>query len=151
MLSTIDAANSLEEIEGATVETVQRKRLDDYAIDTVGFVKIDVEGHEDAVLQGAHDTLARTRPRVLIEAEERHRPGATAGVASFFQSLNYSGFFLLAGRLRPISEFEPATHQNAAQLDAEGRRVGTYINNFVFLPVEDIGSVPSSYQAPPTR
>src|SRR5271170_7723476 len=54
---------------------VKAARLDDVYDGDVGFIKIDVEGHEEAVLEGARSTVARNRPRMLIEIEERHAPG----------------------------------------------------------------------------
>ena len=56
------------------------KRLDDQHLDNVGLIKIDVEGHELAVLHGAADTLTRNRPAVVVEAEERHHPNAVAEI-----------------------------------------------------------------------
>ena len=41
---------------------VETRRLDDEGIDEVGFIKIDVEGHEFAVLDGAAETIRRDRP-----------------------------------------------------------------------------------------
>src|SRR5258708_18358763 len=35
------------------------------------------------VLQGAHDLLARSRPVFLVEAEDRHRAGASRSVFQF--------------------------------------------------------------------
>jgi len=53
------------------VEHVQAMALDDYVtergLDRVDLLKIDVEGHEDAVLRGARRLLARDRPAVLCE------------------------------------------------------------------------------------
>ncbi|MBA2746049.1 MAG: FkbM family methyltransferase, partial [Flavisolibacter sp.] len=37
-----------------------------------GFIKIDVEGHELQVIQGARDTLTTHHPGLLVEAEARH-------------------------------------------------------------------------------
>jgi FkbM family methyltransferase len=49
---------------------VPTRRLDDY-IKTLGrepdFIKIDVEGQELAVLEGAHSTLATVKPILLVE------------------------------------------------------------------------------------
>lgn len=39
----------------------------DYAWDRVDFVKLDVDGNEHRVLAGAGETLARFRPRLLVE------------------------------------------------------------------------------------
>jgi FkbM family methyltransferase len=37
-----------------------------HQLQTLGFVKLDIEGAEPAAVQGAHDTLARHRPRLAI-------------------------------------------------------------------------------------
>ena len=49
-----------------TVE-VTVNRLDDYEFERVDFVKIDVEGYEWFVLQGAQATIARERPLLQLE------------------------------------------------------------------------------------
>nr|QIY97407.1 FkbM family methyltransferase [Streptomyces sp. S1D4-11] len=41
-------------------------------IEKVGFVKADVEGAELGVLEGAHETLLKHRPPLLLEVEDRH-------------------------------------------------------------------------------
>jgi FkbM family methyltransferase len=52
---------------GRKTERVQTKRLDDYDFDRVDFVKIDVEGYEWFVLQGAEQTIQRERPLLQLE------------------------------------------------------------------------------------
>jgi FkbM family methyltransferase len=104
---------------------VETRSLDSLGLPRVGFVKIDVEGHELAVLRGAESIIERDRPNFLIETEHRHNPGAPAAVFRFFRRRGYRGFFLSSGRL-----------QRLAKLDAEYRQPywRRPISNFIFLP-----------------
>jgi len=45
--------------------------LDAFALPQVDLIKIDVEGMQDAVLEGAQDTIARSKPAMIIEAFDR--------------------------------------------------------------------------------
>jgi FkbM family methyltransferase len=132
--STIEEANPLE---GADITEIRVRcaRLDSFELRNVGFIKIDVEGHELAVLQGARDTILRNRPNLLIEAEERHRRNAVESVQDFMHALEYRGCFLWSGKVRALGEFDSALYQDVNNLEGD-HRVGTYINNFVFLPQE---------------
>lgn len=115
--------------------TVPSRRLDDYEFRDVGFIKIDVEGHEEAVLSGAGRTIRSARPRLLIEIEERSNPGGLARIRALLGDWGYEGWFFQAGRRRPITEFDPQVHQVWDMDVAEGkRRDNPYINNFFFSP-----------------
>jgi FkbM family methyltransferase len=46
---------------------VRTARLDTLLLENVTLLKIDVEGHEPEVLRGAAETIARCKPRILIE------------------------------------------------------------------------------------
>ena len=122
--------------EFASVD-VETFTLDTLADRDVGFIKIDVEGHELSVLQGAETLLARSHPTVLVEVEERHSPGALERIKSFFEALNYRGYFLFDSVLHPIDEFLPHM-QNPLLLkileQGVPRKVVPYVNNFLFLP-----------------
>ena len=48
-------------------EGVEICTLDSFALDEVDLVKIDVEGYEPFVIEGARDTIERCRPVVVIE------------------------------------------------------------------------------------
>lgn len=75
--------------EGERRVRVPLCRLDDLGFAEVAFVKIDVEGHELAVLRGAEVTLRRCRPVILFEADDRHRPGTVAACREFLAGLGY--------------------------------------------------------------
>jgi len=112
---------------------IEARTLDSFDLRNVGFIKVDTEGHELAFLKGAVHTIRSSRPRMLIEAEDRHRPGALSSVAEFLRDFDYDGFFLLEGKLQPVSGFDPQRHQ---------RNSGpAYVANFVFLPSGDCRSV----------
>ncbi|OBI43805.1 methyltransferase [Mycobacterium kyorinense] len=136
--STIDSGNTLTDADGS-IRTVgvQVRRLDDLGLHNVGFIKIDVEGHELAVLRGAADTLKHNRPALVVEAEERHHPGAVPAIAEFLAGLGYRGYFDLDDVRRSVEDFDPEQHQNPANIgtreDGWAAR-GVYVNNFVFLP-----------------
>ncbi|MBB3264995.1 FkbM family methyltransferase [Azospirillum sp. OGB3] len=122
-----------EEVEAVTVP---RRMLDGYDDRPVGFLKIDVEGHEAAVVGGGLRLIGRDRPNLLIEAEERHNPGALAALQARLAPLGYRGYFVLAGRLCTLDGFDPDRHQSRSALNAAGtHRVKgrIYINNFIFV------------------
>ena len=114
--------------EGAGVVRVSQRTLDSYGFTNVGFIKIDVEGFEAAVLAGARETILRERPVLQVELEEQHTGQSIEQSLAAVQELGMDAFFLRDGTLRPIAEFDPA--QNRA---AFARRSG-YINNFIFKP-----------------
>jgi FkbM family methyltransferase len=134
--STIEAANRLELAEGSILSAeVESRPLDEYRLAGVTFVKIDVEGHECEVIAGATGTLRDCRPNLIVEVEDRHRPGAVAAVAAQLGALDYDGCFLDGGRLRPLAEFSSERDQPRANVSRAGK-LGRYINNFVFTPRE---------------
>jgi FkbM family methyltransferase len=120
-------------------QTVETLPLDAFDLHDVGFVKIDVEGHELAVLRGAETLLSTQHPNLLVEIEEAHGSAEHMDeVMSFLTNLGYQATFLSKGGWRPFDELDRV----------ETRRVGLrrksmglvrssfsrtrYINNFLF-------------------
>jgi FkbM family methyltransferase len=56
-----------------TSVAVQVRPLDEFDLTDVAVIKIDVEGHEKQVLQGARATIERCRPVVLCETQVANR------------------------------------------------------------------------------
>jgi FkbM family methyltransferase len=65
--------------------TIEVRPLDDFGLDP-DFVKIDVEGHEEAVLAGASKTIEANLPIMMVEGGER------AAVAKKLEDLGYTRF-----------------------------------------------------------
>ena len=98
---------------------------------SLSFLKVDVEGHELSVFRGGSEILARWKPAILFECEQRHlREHSVFDVFGFLHSRNYDGWFFSPSGLRPVSEFDPSVHQPQGGprfWDAAG-----YCNNFLF-------------------
>jgi FkbM family methyltransferase len=130
--ATIEPSNALADIATSAVR-VPRRRLDDYGFGRVGLIKIDVEGHELAVMRGGAELIARDRPSLVVEAEDRHRPGALSSVYGHLRAVGYRGLFLRDGRLLPLEELAFGAGDGlGARAAARG------INNFIFIGRHDL-------------
>lgn len=125
--ANVDADLSYRDIE------VNVATLDSFSLSDIAFIKIDVEGHELAVLRGGVETLIRSRPNLLVEVEESRVPGCFQAISDFLASLDYCGFWFDGGEMRPINSFQPALQQVNRPKFGEKKSRG-YINNFIWLP-----------------
>lgn len=127
----LDGLASFRETPDSYKLQVPVKTLDEYALTDVDFIKIDVEGHEFEVLEGARETILRNKPILLIEIEQRHLNRPIDDIFKKIIQLDYEGFYLLNGKLLSISNFSYKTHQLAYLSNVFDKR---YINNFFFFP-----------------
>jgi FkbM family methyltransferase len=74
-------AQSVIQMSGGTHRLVEGRmysvpcyRLDDFGLDSVDYIKIDVEGYERKVLCGAEQTILRDRPLIVIEQNDVRLP-----------------------------------------------------------------------------
>tara|TARA_S200000501_G_scaffold203587_1_gene191517 strand:- start:4710 stop:5453 length:744 start_codon:yes stop_codon:yes gene_type:complete len=99
--------------------SVKKKKLDEMIFKKkIGFIKIDVEGHENEVIQGAEKLLKNNKPVLLVEIEERHSKKKIIYTIKYIKSLGYECFFVKNSVLTMID--------NLTQQDKN--------NNFYFLP-----------------
>ena len=112
--------------------TVAVRRLDHAGHADVGFVKIDVEGHEEGVIRGAAATLKEQRPTLLVEIESFHRNQDIRQTFALIGSFGYQGYMLLGGRLTSVDRFSAQEHQLGPRQGSGGQ----YVKNFIFLPDE---------------
>ncbi len=80
------------------VEQRELKQLD--------FIKIDVEGHESAVFEGAEKTIAKFHPIIIFENDLEH-PEQTQKLLSFLESKDYQFYEIHHKNIRPL-----LNHQN---------------------------------------
>ena len=126
---------------------VETRRLDDVlgeAVAAVSFVKCDVEGHEEAMLDGAHRLLDEARPAVLIEIEQRHRDTPVQHTFDRFAEAGYEGYVLGGGSLVPLAKFDVERDQLALIAGGELQPAPPpgYRNDFLFVrPGTDLGAL----------
>lgn len=96
--------------------------LDSFGFDNVGFIKIDVEGSELEVMEGATRTIGRDRPNLIVELLTRTREQALDAIARIESEFGYVSWIRRAG----------AWHPARAALDTPRETIRT--NNVLFKP-----------------
>lgn len=127
-----DASASIEHtgFEQSRDQLVPLRALDSFNFQGINLIKIDVEGHEYSVIEGAVGTIVSSRPAMLIEIEQRHSGKPISEMFQLVIDLGYKGFFLQCGKLQKLGTFDQFRHQSMGSF---GTRKSTYINNFLFL------------------
>jgi len=132
-LASSDAVQAQVELGATTERPVKTLTLDSFGLVDVGFLKIDVEGHELAVLRGADETITASRPIVFIESEARHAHGAPANVIEMMR--DHFGYvraaFVRGWKLVDLEEFDLQRDQLRLLPDCTNP---DYVSNFVFWP-----------------
>jgi len=125
-LATLEGAESLARAgEHDTIAVpVETRRLDQLGLRDVGFIKIDVEGHEIEVLLGSAELIARDRPVLLVESQTLTRREAPYNVFTFLGALGYHGVFVAGSEIHEVEAFDRVTAQKGQ----------VYVNNFIFFP-----------------
>jgi FkbM family methyltransferase len=128
-------ASLVDKYADAQEQVIRTTTIDSYAMEhglRPAMMKIDVEGHEWEVLQGAKSVLHTIRPFLLIEIEQRHIGWEKMQrLFAFVEAQGYRIFFFDGKLKRPVGEFNPDSHQHLPHLDTHPRR---YINNFAAEP-----------------
>jgi len=57
---------------GSGGETIKTTKLDDLEIGRIDFIKLDAQGYEKFIMQGAENTIKKYMPTIFIEIEEHH-------------------------------------------------------------------------------
>lgn len=110
---------------------VKTRTLDSFNFKNVDLIKIDVEGHEMKVLEGAKNTLRNNKPLIIIEIEQRHLKIPINTVFDKISNYNYEIFYLEKNTLTPIKKFKYEINQKPFINNTLSKN---YINNFILIP-----------------
>jgi len=104
--STIEAENLLAGFPPENISTIPVKTvtLDEMEISNIGFIKIDVEGHEASVVGGGIDTIGINKPNMIVEVNEAYKEKAMAAVTELLYPHGYKCWVVLDGRLTALHE-----------------------------------------------
>ena len=123
-LGTLNERPDSNKFEIFNVETIT---IDDLDLNSLGFIKIDVEGHELEVLKGAKETIKKYKPNMIIEIEEQHSKNPIQFSLNQIMNLGYVGYFIVRKNKKIINIKNFEREKNHILGHAE------YINNFIFL------------------
>jgi len=93
---------TLETIDGSIATTVEVAMVSlddvyaDYGLSNVSFIKVDVEGHEEGVINGAKTLIEKERPTVMLEFNNP-TDEASQRLFKYFADQNFTAM-QLAGR-----------------------------------------------------
>ncbi len=103
-------------INRETKEVNEAVTLDNYCMTNniePDFLKINGDGNELIILNGAINILQRYKPTILIECEERREArDKILQIFKFLTDLKYSGYFILDTMKLPLSNFDFNIYQN---------------------------------------
>jgi hypothetical protein len=104
------------------------RTLDSFALADVRFIKVDVEGSEREVLDGARTTIARDRPALLLELLSGTHQDPGAYTAAICDDFGYDAVIVQRGARIPALPAIAALGKNTSWgTDIESR-------NVLFLP-----------------
>ena len=99
---------------------VNRYKLDNLLVNKkIGFINIDVEGHEKNVIIGASKIIKKNKPVLLVEIEEKHTQDKVINIINFINTFGYKSYFL---DKQELIEIKKKTNFRLK-------------NNFIFLPL----------------
>ena len=110
--ATIHEKNLLNNEDFVTFKIRTRKLDDILTNNNIGFIKIDVEGHEENVLNGAIEIIKRDKPVLLVEIEEKHSKKKVGESINFINSLGYKSYYLSGYNLESTKKLNNYKYRN---------------------------------------
>lgn len=129
-----ELASISQAFEGATVDyPVECVTIDSENLIDVGFIKIDVEQHEIAVLKGCLNTIKRFRPVIMTEVSPLLYDSELPTEFQFLTDCEYCGWFRFAGNWLKLANYKTEIHGNKINFGNSAAFIG---GNILFFPHE---------------
>jgi FkbM family methyltransferase len=142
--ATASRTNPITHADDVSVEEVPLVSLDGFFADrlspgrSIDLIKIDVEGYEAEVIEGAKTIILEHHPIIVCETEKRHNPDYQV-IFSFLREAGYQCYIIKDSSLEAFDDETIDALQNADLLPKEivartenSVEYKDYINNFVF-------------------
>jgi FkbM family methyltransferase len=102
-------------------------------LESIGLIKIDVEGHELEVIKGGIETITRFKPLILIEIESRHHKFPITEIFCELEKIGYCGYYMNPQTFELLETVEFVCDRDQNQEDLNSRNFISYLNNFFFV------------------
>ena len=120
-------------VDGQKIQ-VKATTIDSENLNNIGFIKIDVEGHELDVLLGASKTIIKNRPVCMVEIYPKFLQCSPNDIFQYFFSKSYRCYYnVLDKGLRPVLGVEEG---NALCRDVD--MIKLHDGDFIFVPLETL-------------
>tara|TARA_A100001015_G_C14894435_1_gene673809 strand:+ start:239 stop:982 length:744 start_codon:yes stop_codon:yes gene_type:complete len=97
---------------------VKTEKLDNITLkNNIGFIKIDVEGHEKNVITGGENLIKKNKPVMLVEIEKKHTKKPVHETINFIKTYGYEAF----------------TYNNESLVKVDSSNKKFKENNFIFI------------------
>jgi FkbM family methyltransferase len=145
-LSSLETDRTEDNETNAIIYEVNTNTLDNFVTQnniSPSLIKIDVEGHELSVIEGAEITIKKYKPTLIIEIEQRHHIHFDVNeLFNNFKNLGYNCFYYSKQHAQLFSFEEKKYLTN----DISFFGTKNYINNYIFVhsnnqfvqPIEEI-------------
>lgn len=106
--------------------------IDAQEITDVGFIKVDVEGHELAVLNGGVETIERDRPVCMVEVYPKFNQGPVSATFDWFFERDYKAFY----NVRGVGLTQLSGTIDGVNVASDEAMIQQHDGDFLFVPGE---------------
>ena len=129
--------SSFRDLVGGQEITVNTTTIDNENHQNVGFIKIDVEGHELDVLIGGYETIKRDRPVCMVEVYPEFNNGPVQDTFDFFFIRNYKCYYNVKGE-GLVNVDSP---KKGVEVASDPVLIRQHDGDFLFVPEEHNGNI----------